>query len=120
MIRRRRERRCAALVARPDLKVNDLTETAKRIGSSLVAVDLAGLTALETGFAWPLMAGAMGLVLALGHIERRRSLAVLRALGAGAGGLGAFLWGEALPGSWALGSLRVSASDFGLRKRWSR
>lgn len=85
-----------ALVARPDLKVTDLTETARRIGSSLVAVDLRGLTALETGFAWPLMAGALGLVLALGHIERRRSLAVLRALGAGAGGIGAFLWGEAV------------------------
>lgn len=85
-----------ALAARPDLKVTDLSETARRIGSSLVAVDLRGLTALETGFAWPLMAGAMGLVLALGHIERRRSLAVLRALGAGAGGIGAFLWGEAV------------------------
>lgn len=85
-----------ALAARPDLKVADLTETSRRIGSSLVAVDLRGLTALETGFAWPLMAGALGLVVALGHIERRRSLAVLRALGARAGGIGAFLWGEAV------------------------
>jgi putative ABC transport system permease protein len=86
----------AALSGRPDLKVTDLTETARRIGSSLVAVDLRGLTALETGFAGPLMAGALGLVLALGHIERRRSLAVLRALGGGAACIGAFLWSEAL------------------------
>lgn len=85
-----------ALSARSDLKVTDLSETARRIGSSLVAVDLRGLTALETGFAWPLMAGALGLVLALGHIERRRSLAVLRALGGGAACIGAFLWSEAL------------------------
>ena len=44
----------------------------------------------------PLVAGALGLVFALGLVERRRNFAILLALGANARQLGAFLWSEAL------------------------
>jgi putative ABC transport system permease protein len=71
-------------------------EAVHRIGSSLVAVDLRSLTGLELAFAIPLVAGAIGLVFALGLAERRRSFAILRALGATTHQLGAFLWSEAL------------------------
>lgn len=78
------------------LKVTDIGEVAHRIGSSLVAVDLRGLTALELSFALPIIAGAVGLVFALGLEERRRNFAILLALGAQTRHLGAFLWSEAL------------------------
>ncbi len=54
----------------------------QHVGSSLTAVDLAGLTRVELGFALVLAAAAGGLVLALGLAERRRNLAILTALGA--------------------------------------
>jgi putative ABC transport system permease protein len=76
--------------------VTEIGETAHRIGSSLVAVDLHSLTGLELAFALPLVAGALGLVFALGVVERRRTFAILRALGATPRQLGAFLWSEAL------------------------
>ena len=82
--------------ANPGLAVSDISETVHRIGSSLVAVDLRSLTALELAFALPLTAGAIGLVFALGLAERRRSFAILKALGATSRHLGAFLWSEAL------------------------
>lgn len=78
------------------LKVTDVTETAQRIGSSLVAIDLKSLTRLELVFALPIIAGAVGLVFALGLEERRRNFAILLAIGAKAKHLGAFLWSEAL------------------------
>jgi putative ABC transport system permease protein len=80
----------------PGLIVSDVSETVHRIGSSLVAVDLHNLTALELAFALPLAAGAIGLVFALGLAERRRSFAILQALGATQKQRGAFLWSEAL------------------------
>lgn len=76
--------------------VSDMSQAVHRIGSSLVAVDLHSLTALELAFAIPLVAGAIGLIFALGLAERRRSFAILRALGATSQHLGAFLWSEAL------------------------
>jgi putative ABC transport system permease protein len=76
--------------------ITDLGEAAHRIGSSLVAVDLSGLTGLELAFAVPIVAGAVGLVFALGLAERRRTFAILLALGASPRQLGAFLWSEAL------------------------
>ena len=78
------------------LAVSYLGQAVHRIGSSLVAVDLRSLTALELAFAIPLVAGAIGLIFALGLAERRRSFAILRALGASSRHLGAFLWSEAL------------------------
>jgi putative ABC transport system permease protein len=54
------------------------------------------LTELELGFALLLVAGATGLVLALGLAERHRTYAILAALGARSDQLGAFLWSEAV------------------------
>ena len=66
------------------------------ISSSLTAVDLHGLTNLELTFAILLVAGATGLILALGLAERRRTFAILAALGAKRHQLGAFIWSEGL------------------------
>lgn len=85
-----------ALGNQSPLKVTDVTEAAHRIGSSLVAVDLKSLTGLELAFALPIIAGAVGLVFALGLEERRRNFAILLAIGARTRHLGAFLWSEAL------------------------
>jgi putative ABC transport system permease protein len=80
----------------PGAKVTDLGSVQRAISSSLTAVDLRGLTRLELAFAIVLVAGATGLILALGLVERRRTFAILTAIGAKSGQLGAFLWGEAL------------------------
>lgn len=70
--------------------------TQQAINSSLTAVDLHGLTKLELEFAILMVAGATGLILALGLAERRRIFAILTALGASSSQLGAFLWSEGL------------------------
>ena len=85
-----------ALGNQSTLKVTDTSEASHRIGSSLVAVDLKSLTGLELAFALPIIAGALGLVFALGLEERRRNFAILLALGAKSRHLGAFLWSEAI------------------------
>jgi putative ABC transport system permease protein len=59
-------------------------------------VDLHGLTWIELSFAILLIAGASGLVLGLGLIERRRDFALLAAMGAKGRQLGSFLWTEGL------------------------
>jgi putative ABC transport system permease protein len=86
----------AALPKGQGFIVSEIGEAAHRIGSSLVAVDLHNLTSLELAFAIPIVAGALGLVFALGVVERRRTFAILLALGAAPRQLGAFLWSEAL------------------------
>ncbi|TPN25618.1 ABC transporter permease [Mesorhizobium sp. B2-3-3] len=78
------------------LKVADIGQAAHLIGSSLTAVDLGGLTAIELGFAVVMAAAAAGLMLALGFFERRRPFAILAAIGAKPRQLAAFLWGEGL------------------------
>ncbi len=78
----------------PGVRVTDIGSTQKIIGSSLTSVDLRGLTSLELTFAILLLAGATGLILALGLAERRRTFALLSALGAKRNQLGAFLWSE--------------------------
>jgi putative ABC transport system permease protein len=80
----------------PGARVTDLGSVLKTISSSLTAVDLHGLTWIELSFAVLLVAGATGLVLGLGIIERRRDFAILAAMGARANQLAAFLWTEAL------------------------
>jgi len=62
--------------------VTDITSTRAAIGSSLTAVDLAGLTGIELGFALALTAAAAGLMLSLGLAERRRGFAIATAIGA--------------------------------------
>lgn len=80
--------------ALPGARVTDIGSTQRLIGSGLTALDLRGLTGLELTFAILLVAGATGLILALGLTERRRTFALLAALGAKRNQLGAFLWSE--------------------------
>lgn len=82
--------------ALPGVSVSDIGSTQQTISSSLTAVDLHGLTNLELAFSILLLAGATGLVLALGLAERKRTFAILAALGAKPNQMGAFLWSEAL------------------------
>lgn len=86
----------AAVGSLPGATVSDIGATRRTINSSLTAVNLRSLTRLELAFAVLLIAGATGLVMALGMAERRRSYAVLVALGATPGQTGAFVWGEGL------------------------
>ncbi|MDQ7097087.1 ABC transporter permease [Desulfosporosinus sp. PR] len=76
--------------------VTDINSTQRAISSGLTAVDLHGLTRLELGLAILLAAASTGLILALGLAERRRTLAILAALGAKKRQLGAFIWSEGL------------------------
>jgi putative ABC transport system permease protein len=78
------------------VRVTDIGSRQQTISSSLTAVDLRGLTTLELTFAMLFVAGATGLALALGLAERRRTFAILSALGARRNQLGAFLWSEGL------------------------
>ncbi|KUM24890.1 ABC transporter permease [Mesorhizobium loti] len=86
----------SVLAVDPSLKVADVGQAAHLIGSSLTAVDLGGLTAIELGFAVVMAAAAAGLMLALGFAERRRPFAILGAIGASPAQLGAFLWSEGI------------------------
>ncbi|MGW0203229.1 ABC transporter permease [Nonomuraea sp. NPDC003201] len=78
----------------PTAKVTDVETTRQVVGSSLTAVDLAGLTAIELGYALALAALATGLLLVLGFAERRRTYALARVLGATPRQLGSFVWAE--------------------------
>jgi putative ABC transport system permease protein len=78
----------------PTAAVTDISTTRAKVGSSLTAVGLSGLTRVELAFALVLAAGAGGLVLALALNERRRSFAVARALGARRRHILAFIGGE--------------------------
>ena len=61
--------------------VTDIATGRRVAGSSLTAVDLSGLSRVELGFALVLSAAACGLLLGLDFAERRRGLAITRALG---------------------------------------
>jgi putative ABC transport system permease protein len=99
--------------------VTDIATTRGSIGSSLTAVDLAGLTRVELGFGLCLAAAAGGLVLGLGMTERRRTFALAGALGATRRQIRAFIAAEAstltvcglIAGtalSWAMSRMLVS------------
>ena len=78
------------------LAVSDLDSASRIVGSSLTAIDLRRLTGIELGFAVVLVAAGTGLVLALGFVERRRTLAILWALGAPGGLAAKFLCAEGM------------------------
>ncbi|MGJ4859665.1 FtsX-like permease family protein [Labrys sp. La1] len=86
----------SALAADVGLKVSDISQAAHLIGSSLTAIDLAGLTTIELFFAIVMAAASGGLVLALGFLDRRRNSAILAAIGATKAQLAAFLWSEGI------------------------
>lgn len=74
--------------------VTDIGTVRSTVGSSLTSVDLAGLTRIELAFAIVLAVAAGGLVLALGFADRRRSYAILSALGARRKHLRALIFSE--------------------------
>lgn len=76
-------------------QVTTIDQAQRKIGSSLTAIDLHALTALELIFAVIFVAAATGLLLALGLAERLRTFAILDALGAKNRQLLAFLAAEA-------------------------
>jgi putative ABC transport system permease protein len=84
------------LVTEPALKVTAIGEVQSLISSSLTSVNLRALTRLELGFGLLLITTSASLVLGLGFVERRRTFAILTALGAKPAQLGAFLRGEGL------------------------
>ncbi|MDE2082723.1 MAG: FtsX-like permease family protein, partial [Burkholderiales bacterium] len=88
----------ARTVARsvPALTVTSIGQTQAVISSSLTAVDLHRLTALELGYSVLLVAVIAGIVLGLDLAERRADFAVLAALGARPAQVGAFLRAEGL------------------------
>jgi putative ABC transport system permease protein len=95
----------------PGVRVTERSAVQTQIASSLTAVNVAGLSALELGFAVALIAAATGLVLLLGLNERRRNFTVLAALGANARQIGAFLWSE---GAIVVGAGGIAGTVIGL------
>jgi putative ABC transport system permease protein len=79
-----------------DVRVSDIGSAQKLINSSLTSVDLHGLTSIELAFAVLLLAGSVGLVLALGLAERKRNFAILKTVGANGKQIDAFIWSEVL------------------------
>jgi putative ABC transport system permease protein len=75
--------------------VTDVDTSRRVVGSSLTAVDLGGLTRVELAYALVLALAAGGLVLGLGLAQRRRSFAIVTALGARPGQVAAFARSEA-------------------------
>ncbi len=88
-------------------QVTDIVTARRLIGSSLTAVDLAGLTRVELSYALALAVAATMLVMALGFAERRRAFAILSALGAKPAQIGALAWSEA--GYMTVGGLLLGA-----------
>ena len=111
------QRARAIVQAIPGVKVSDVSEARKLIGSSLTAVTCAVLTRLELGYAILLVAFAAGLILALGVVDRRRSFAIMWAIGAKPHQIRAFIRAEALViflGGAMLGAIRLDRrSDAG-------
>jgi putative ABC transport system permease protein len=95
--------------------VTDLDHSRAVIGSSLTAVDLAGLTRVELAFALVLAVAAAGLVLALAQAERRSDLTTIAALGARRRQLGAFVRADAVV-VVTLGTLLGVPAAYGLSR----
>jgi putative ABC transport system permease protein len=84
-----------AVKAMPGVVVSDLKGSVQQIGSSLTSIDLHGLTLIELGFSLLMVVAVTGLMLALGFADRRRSYAIMIALGATPRQVAAFVVGEA-------------------------
>jgi len=80
----------------PTAAVTDIVTSRRVIASTLTAVDLSGLTKVELAFALALAVSATALLLTLGFVERRRTFALARVLGAHPRQLGGFVWCEVL------------------------
>jgi putative ABC transport system permease protein len=80
----------------PAVAITDIVTSRRVIASTLTAVDLSGLTKVELSFALALAISATALLLTLGFVERRRTFALARMLGARPRQLGGFVWSEVL------------------------
>jgi putative ABC transport system permease protein len=80
----------------PSVGITDIATSRRVVASTLTAVDLSGLTKVELSFALALALSATGLLLTLGFVERRRTFALARVLGARPRQLGGFVWCEVL------------------------
>jgi len=80
----------------PAVGITDIVTSRRVIASTLTAVDLSGLTKVELSFALALAISATALLLTLGFVERRRTFALARVLGARPRQLGGFVWSEVL------------------------
>ncbi|MBL7552134.1 ABC transporter permease [Frankia sp. AgB1.9] len=105
--------RAVASLAGPSATVTDITTVRHSVGSSLTSVDLAGLTRVELAFALVLATAAGGLAFGLGLSERRRTFAVITALGARPRHLRAMILSEAAAVS-LVGVLAGAAAGTGL------
>jgi putative ABC transport system permease protein len=80
----------------PSVGITDVLTSRHVIASTLTAVDLSGLTKVELMFTLALAVSATALLLTLGFVERRRTFALVRALGGQPRQLGGFVWTEIL------------------------
>ena len=87
--------RVAAATRNDGTIVKDITHEAQSAVSSITTVDLRGISKIIEAFTVLLAAAAMGLFIALGHIERRQEFATMAALGARTRVIQAFSWSEA-------------------------
>ncbi len=87
-------RRVAAATARDGTRVSDIAEQAAATTSSITTVSLGGISRIERAFLIVLACAAMALFVGLAVAERRRELAVMRALGAPLRAVAAFVWTE--------------------------
>lgn len=90
--------RKAAEIASPltGAKVTEIGSVEKTISSSLTSISLRGLSDLEILYSVLIAIGFTGLTLALGLTDRRRTFAILSALGGTKKQIGSFLWSEGL------------------------
>jgi putative ABC transport system permease protein len=88
-------------------QVSDLSSARGLVGSSLTSVDLSGLSRIELIFALLIVVAAGGLVTGLGLTDRRRSAAIVSALGATPRQVGRLTLGE--PAFVVLGGLVAGA-----------
>ena len=87
--------RVAAATRTDGTTVKDINQQTQQTISSITTVDLRGISTILEAFTVLLAAGAMGLFIALQHVERRQEFATMAALGARLGEIRAFVWSEA-------------------------
>jgi putative ABC transport system permease protein len=87
--------RVAAITRADGTIVKDISGTNASISTSITSVDLRGISKILEAFTVVLAAAAMGLFIALGHVERRHEFATMAAVGARLREIRAFSWSEA-------------------------
>ena len=78
------------------LRVSDIDSALRLVNSSLTAIDAAGLSEIELGFAVLMLLVAAAIVFIPNLAERRRAFAIMAAVGARLPQIRAFIWSEGL------------------------